>query len=131
LILNIGMVVLISLIITSVVLVAIIVIDEPVWCVASMAAISLGLLFLASASKLRPVGGIVALIVAYALDLLGTVHGGEIATRALLYAWLFIGIPAGYQWVLTCCRRGKRRVDVAIHHIDQSKNFEARCRSLA
>ena len=94
-ILNIVMVVLISLIITSVVLVAIIVIDEPVWRVASMAAISLGLLFLASASKLRPIGGIVALIVAYALDLLGTVHGGEIATRALLYVWLFIGIPAG------------------------------------
>ena len=36
-----------------------------------------------------------ALIVAYALDLLGTVHGGEIATRALLYLWLFVGIPAG------------------------------------
>jgi multidrug resistance protein MdtO len=63
--------------------------------VASMAAISLGLLFMASASKLRPIGGIVALIVAYALDLLGTVHGGEIATRGLLYVWLFIGIPAG------------------------------------
>ena len=28
-------------------------------------------------------------------NLLGTVHGGEIATRALLYVWLFIGIPAG------------------------------------
>ncbi|MGA7384036.1 MAG: FUSC family protein [Methylocella sp.] len=95
LVLSIVMVVLISLIITSVILVAIIVIDEPVWRVASMAAISLGLLFLASASKLRPIGGIVALIVAYALDLLGSVHGGEIATRALLYVWLFIGIPAG------------------------------------
>jgi multidrug resistance protein MdtO len=95
LILNIVMMVLISLIITSVILVAIIVIDEPVWRVASMAAISLGLLFMASASKLRPIGGIVALIVAYALDLLGTVHGGEIATRGLLYVWLFIGIPAG------------------------------------
>jgi multidrug resistance protein MdtO len=71
LILNIVMVVLISLIITSVILVAIIVIDEPVWRVASMAAISLGLLFMASASKLRPIGGIVALIVAYALDLFG------------------------------------------------------------
>jgi multidrug resistance protein MdtO len=95
LILNIVMVVLISLIITSVILVAIIVIDEPVWRVASMAAISLGLLFMASASKLRPIGGIVALIVAYALGLLGTVHGGEIATRGLLYVWLFIGISAG------------------------------------
>ena len=95
LILNIAMLALFSLIVTSVILVTTIVIDQPVWRVASMVAISLGLLFLASASKLRPIGGTVALIVAYALDLLGTVHGGEIATRALLYVWLFVGIPAG------------------------------------
>ena len=95
LILNLAMLALFSLIVTSVILVAIIVIDQPVWRVASMAAISLGLLFLASASKLRPIGGTVALIVAFALDQLGTVHGGEIATRALLYVWLFVGIPAG------------------------------------
>ena len=95
LILSIAMLALFSLIVPSLVIVAIIVVDYPVWCVASMAAISLGLLFLASASKLRPIGGVVALIVAYALDLLGTVHGGEIATRALLYLWLFVGIPAG------------------------------------
>ena len=94
LILDIAMLVLMSLIISTTILVAMVVIDQPAWRVASMTAISLGLLFMASASKLRPVAGIVALIVAYALDLLGTVHGGEIATRALLYAWLFIGIPA-------------------------------------
>jgi multidrug resistance protein MdtO len=35
------------------------------------------------------------LIVAYALDLLGTVPGGEIATRGFLWVWLFVGIPAG------------------------------------
>ena len=95
LILSLAMLALFSLIVTSVILVAIFVIDQPVWRVASMAAISLGLLFLASASKLRPIGGTVALIVAFALDELGTVHGGEIATRALLYVWLFVGIPAG------------------------------------
>jgi multidrug resistance protein MdtO len=95
LILSIAMLALYSLTIASVVLLATIIIDQPVWRVATMAGISVGLLFLASASKLRPVGGIVALIVAYALDLLGSVHGGEIATRALLYAWLFVGIPAG------------------------------------
>ena len=95
LILIIAMLALFSLIVPSLIIVAIIVVDYPVWRVASMAAISLGLLFLASASKLRPIGGVVALIVAYALDLLGTVHGGEIATRALLYLWLFVGIPAG------------------------------------
>ena len=95
LILSTAMLALFSLIVPSLIIVAIIVVDYPVWRVASMAAISLGLLFLASASKLRPIGGVVALIVAYALDLLGTVHGGEIATRALLYLWLFVGIPAG------------------------------------
>jgi len=95
LILNIAMLVVFSLTIASVILVSMLVVDRPVWRVASMVAISLGLLFLASASKLRPIGGIVALIVAYALALLGTVHSGEIATRGLLYVWLFVGIPAG------------------------------------
>jgi len=71
------------------------VIDEPLWRVAVMSAFSVGFLFVAFASKLRPLGAIVALIVGYALDLLGMYHSGEIATRALLYAWLFIAIPAG------------------------------------
>jgi len=51
-------------------------------------------LFLTSASKLRPVGPTIAIIVGYALDLLGSAPGGEIALRALLYAWLFVAIPA-------------------------------------
>jgi len=100
LILSLAMLALFSLIVSSVILVAIIVIDQPVWRVTSMAAISLGLLFLASASKLRPISGTVALIVAFALDELGTVHGGEIATRALLYVWLFVAIPAGVSIVV-------------------------------
>src|SRR3984893_14225303 len=75
LILNVAMLALFSLTIASVILLATIIIDRPVWRVASKSAISLGFLFLASASKLRPIGAIVALIVAYALDLLGTVHG--------------------------------------------------------
>src|SRR5207237_1235657 len=49
LILNIAMLALFSLIVPSLMLVTIVVIDQPVWRVASMAAISLGLLFLASA----------------------------------------------------------------------------------
>lgn len=85
---------LITLIIGAVLVVTMQVIDQPFWRVAAMTLISFGLLFLASASKLKPIAGIVALIAAYALDLLGTVHIGEISTRALLYAWLFVGIPA-------------------------------------
>jgi multidrug resistance protein MdtO len=74
---------------------AILVADDPMWRVVSMTVISFCLLFLASASKLRPIAGIVALIVGYALDELGLIQLGELATRGLLYAWLFVGIPAG------------------------------------
>jgi multidrug resistance protein MdtO len=86
---------LVSLIIGAVILITIVVIDQPGWRVASMAVLSFVLLFMTSASKLRPIGGTIALIVAYALDLLGNAQIGEIATRALLYAWLFVAIPAG------------------------------------
>ena len=77
-----------------------VVIDDPMWRVISMAVISFGLLFLASASKLRPIAGIIALIVGYALDVLGTIQVGELGTRALLYVWLFVGIPAGVSIVV-------------------------------
>jgi hypothetical protein len=39
------------------------------------------------------------------------------------------GVQREYQPLAQ--RRGKRRVDVAIHHIGQSKNLEAHCRGLA
>jgi multidrug resistance protein MdtO len=100
LIIDIVFIVLITLIIGFIVLVAMVVINDPMWRVISMSVISIGTLFVASASKLRPIGGIVALIVGYALDLLGTVQGGELATRGLLYAWLFVGIPAGVSLVV-------------------------------
>src|SRR6516162_9690388 len=92
---SIVMTILISLIIGIVLLIAMKVIDQPLWRVTSMAALSFGMLFLASASKLKPIGGIVALIVGYALDLLARAQIGELATRAYLYVWLFVGIPAG------------------------------------
>ncbi len=75
------------------------VLDDPGLRVLAMALVSFGFLFLVSASKLRPVGQIFALIVAYALDLLGSIPAGELATRGLLYAWLFVGIPAGVSIV--------------------------------
>lgn len=93
--LNVVFLVLITFIIGLTILVTMVVIDDPVWRVASIATISFAFLFLTSASKLRPVGAIIALIVGYGLDLLGTFHAGEIATRGLLYAWLFVGIPIG------------------------------------
>ena len=99
-ILSVVMVLLISIIIGLVILVSMAVIDQPAWRVASMAMISFGLLFLASASKLKPVGSIIALIAAYALDLLSKAQIGELATRGLLYAWLFVTIPASMSVIV-------------------------------
>src|ERR1700691_3545250 len=102
LILNLVLVVLITVLIGFILLVAMVVINDSMWRVISMTAISIAILFVASASKLRPLGGTIALIVGYALDLLGTIPLGigEVATRSLLYAWLFVGIPAGISMIV-------------------------------
>jgi multidrug resistance protein MdtO len=92
---SIVMLLLISLIIGLVLALTVQVIEQPLWRVTAMTLVSFCLTFAVSASKLKPIGGIVALITAYALDLLGSVPGGELATRGILYVWLFVGIPAG------------------------------------
>jgi multidrug resistance protein MdtO len=93
-------VVLITIIIGAVLPLTEAVIDQPLWRVTAIALLSFVLLFAASASKLKPVGSIIALIAGYALDVLGTVHIAEVATRALLYAWLFVIIPAAVSIVV-------------------------------
>jgi multidrug resistance protein MdtO len=92
--------ILISLLVGGLILVAMTVIDQPLWRVSSISAMSFGLLFLASASKLKPLAAIIALIVGYGLDLLSDAQVGEIATRGYLYAWLFVTIPAAVSIVL-------------------------------
>jgi hypothetical protein len=94
------MTLLITVILGFTTLVADLVLDSSGWRVAAMTTISFGLLFLVSASKLRPIGGIVALIVAYALDVLGSVRTNDLATRTLLYPWLFVATPAAVSLVL-------------------------------
>ncbi len=93
--LSVAMTLLVAIVLGLTVLVARAVVNDPPSRVASMAVISFLLLFLVSASKLRPVASSIALIMAFALDELGSVPGGELATRGVLYAWLFVGIPAG------------------------------------
>jgi multidrug resistance protein MdtO len=97
---SIVMLLLISLVIGLVLALTVQVIEQPLWRVAAMTLVSFCLTFAASASKLKPVAGTVALITAYALDLLGSVPGGELATRGILYVWLFVGIPAGVSIVV-------------------------------
>ncbi len=90
---SVAMLLLISCVIAFSMISAIVVVNSPMVRVAAIAVISFGLLFLTSASKLRPVGANIALVAGYALDLLGTVTVGEEATRGLLYVWLFVAFP--------------------------------------
>ncbi|SOZ34931.1 FUSC family protein [Cupriavidus neocaledonicus] len=99
-VLSLGLLVLVSLIVGLVMVLADLTLDHPMLRVACMAVLSAGLLFLTSASKLRPVGAIVAMVVGFGLDQLGLVPAGELATRALLYAWLMVAIAVGANVVV-------------------------------
>ena len=94
-VLSIAMLLLVTVVLGLIIVIAIFCIDDPMWRVVWMVVLSVGLLFLTSASKLRPVGAILAMIVGYGLDELGIAPVGELATRALLYAWLMVAIPVG------------------------------------
>ncbi|MCH1995970.1 FUSC family protein [Achromobacter xylosoxidans] len=89
------MLLLVTVILGVILLVTTASIDYPVLRVSAMALLSAGFLFLASASKLRPVGAILAMIVGFGLDQMGRVPIGEASTRMLLYAWLMVAIPVG------------------------------------
>jgi len=99
-ILSIVLLLLISIIIGLLFLIVMLIVDSIFWRVTSMCLLSFGLLFIGSASKLKPLAPIIALITAYSLSLLGSIQIGELATRGLLYAWLFIGIPAGVSIIV-------------------------------
>jgi multidrug resistance protein MdtO len=92
--------VLVSIVIGLLVLIAGMSLDLPPLRVAFMVVLSLWLLFLASASKLKPLAPILAMIFVYTLDQLANVPDGELATRALLYAWLMVAIPAAVSVVV-------------------------------
>src|SRR5271168_2324693 len=97
---NVALTAVITVIIGFVMIVAIVVADDPMWRFTAITVVSFGFLFLTSATKLRPLGATLALIVGYALDKLGTVQIGEEATRGYLYAWLFVAIPAGVSIIV-------------------------------
>ena len=50
-------------------------------------------LWLGSASQLGEVGSIIALVISFIMGLIGFAPTGEIATRAILYAWLMVASP--------------------------------------
>ena len=79
--------------------------------------LSRSLTFAASASKLKPVAGTVALIAAYAFDQLGSIPGGELATHGIPL-WVALRRDSGgrvhrgqsHSWAcpVVACRAGLR-----------------------
>jgi outer membrane protein TolC/uncharacterized membrane protein YccC len=99
-VLTVAIILVITLVIGIIFLLAAPVLESPGLRVLTMALISFVMMFLSSASKLKPVASIVALVIAYALDILGSAPLGEAVTRALLYTWLFFGIPGFVSFVV-------------------------------
>lgn len=67
--------------------------ESPPLRLAILVSCSFAFLWLGSASKLGPVGSIIALVIAFVMSLLGNAPSGELATRAVLYAWLMAVTP--------------------------------------
>lgn len=67
----------------------------------ALIAVSLVFLYLGNASVLGPLGGIIALVIAFVLTLLEYIPVGELATRAVLYAWLMTAAPMGLLFLFS------------------------------
>ncbi|MDB5463489.1 MAG: Conserved hypothetical rane protein putative efflux pump [Phenylobacterium sp.] len=99
LILEVVLTLLVAIMLGVVLATAMLVLDHAAWRVGAITALSLGFLYLGSASKLKPLAPTLGMILGFALDKLGQVQVGEEATRALLYTWLFAAMPAGVSIV--------------------------------
>lgn len=85
--------ILVSIIVGLIILVMPWMLEFPPLRLALLVVSSFALLWLSSASKLGAVGTIIALVIAVAMTLPGNPPGGELVTRALLYAWLIAVSP--------------------------------------
>ncbi len=77
-------------------------ISNPTLRLMILASSSFLFLYIGSASKLGEIGGIIALVIAFIMTLLGMVPVGELATRGILYAWLMTLIPMMLLIVCNC-----------------------------
>ena len=92
-VMSIALIVVITLVVGLTFGLAILSLNAPEGRILLMAAVAFAAFFLGTASKLAPLASSMGLIIAYALDLLGSSPFGEITTRGLLYAWLFVAVP--------------------------------------
>jgi multidrug resistance protein MdtO len=95
--------------------VALRVMDHPTWKVLSIAILSVVLLFLGTASVIGELASTIALIIGYGLDTLSRLPVGDLATRALFYAWLFVGMPAQLSILLNLVMAPSPRALVQRH----------------
>lgn len=91
----IGICVLVSLVVVMLFMLTRLAVESPLWIMTIIAVGSFVFLYLGAASKLGPAGSILALVVAFIMTLVGYVPFGEVATRAILYAWLMALTPMG------------------------------------
>jgi multidrug resistance protein MdtO len=103
--------VLVAIVVVVLVVLTNLTLDLPPMRIVTLALSSLLLLFLASASKLGPLGGIIALVLAFAMTLLGYVPFGEAATRGILYAWLMASMPMALVLIVSLTV-GRRPLDL-------------------
>lgn len=90
---GVGVLIAVTLVVALLIVIINLTIDYPPARVAAIVLVSFVFLYLDSASKLGEFAGIFALIIAFVLTLLGYIPFGEIATRAVLYAWAMVAIP--------------------------------------
>ncbi|QTL02264.1 FUSC family protein [Aquabacter sp. L1I39] len=96
-----GLIVLVTLVVAFVVMLARWTADAPMLRLAAMAFTSFCLLFLGAASKLGEVGGVIALVIAFALTLVDQVPVGDVITVGLRYAWDMAVMPMALMVAFT------------------------------
>lgn len=88
-----GLIVLASVAVFLVILLAAVTIESAFLRVLTIALVSFFFLFLQGASKLGETGGVIALVIAFCLSLVGDAPAGEVVTRGMLYAWQMAAMP--------------------------------------
>ncbi|MDQ0512393.1 FUSC family protein [Ancylobacter amanitiformis] len=88
-----ALIVLVSLVVAFVVLLVNLTVDSPPLRLITIALVSFVFLFIGAATQLGEIGGVIALIIAYALTLVNVVPVADAATLGLRYAWYLVALP--------------------------------------
>lgn len=90
---GVGIIIVVTIVVAFMVFLTQLTISSPPAQIAAIVISSFIFLYLDSATKAGEQAGIVALVIAFILTLLGDMPVGEVATRALLYAWAMVSVP--------------------------------------